>query len=103
MTGYRVVPEALRSTTKEIQEAAELWGQIFKVLDAARMGPLTLGFAGMFADAPRRYNESLDVILDKVKNNKEAIEAFAGELDAVARDYEQRDFEYYRKFGYLEQ
>lgn len=101
MTSYKAVPGKLRATTTQLQEAANEWDQAYKVLEATKMGPMTLGIIGKMAGAPDRYNAALESVLDGLKKIKKAIEGAGAELDAVARTYEQKDCEYYEKFGYL--
>lgn len=101
MSGYEVVPDALRKTNTQLREAAELWDKAFKALEATRMEQSTMGVVGRMAGVPDTYNEALDIILDKLMIGKKSIEGAAEELNAVACDYEERDYEYYRKFGYM--
>ncbi|SDN70701.1 hypothetical protein [Allokutzneria albata] len=103
MTDYRVVPAALRKSVKEIHEAADAWTESRKVLDGLDMRGEYVGELARYEELPQAHNEALGVVVAQLRKGFEALENAALTLKKVADDYESRDAEYYRKFGYIDE
>ena len=101
-TGYEVVPEALRDAEKAWDTAMINWEFFHLVVrDDLVMGAGDMGLLGREQNFPAAYNAACTEIVDKLKAGARTLEASRDELDAVAREYEAKDAEYYEKFGYL--
>lgn len=105
MTDYRVVPEALRDMATEYQDAGDEWGRLVAVLDgaAAELRDDSLGLLGQVANFVSTYNDARTAMLKELRQAQQALSDAGDTLGDVARHYEDKDFEYYRKFGYIEE
>lgn len=101
MTGYKVVPQALRDNVKFLQDAADAWEQAKRALDHQQFDDSDLGILGRASGATRYYNDALADVLDRLREGIDALENAGVQLKAVADEYESRDAEYYRRFGYM--
>lgn len=100
MVDYRVVPDALRANVKKLYEVADRWNASKATLSGQNMAPDDLGFFGK--PVPPSYNSSLTTVERKLMEGFEALSNAAETLKKVADDYDSREAEYYRQFGYLE-
>lgn len=99
MVDFRVVPEALRSNVKELDEVAGAWSGAKGKLEHVWMADDALGLLG--GNAPARHNAALTEIVKRLGEGYTALHNAAEALKAVAALYAAKDEAYYRKFGYL--
>ncbi|WP_414937837.1 hypothetical protein [Amycolatopsis sp. cmx-11-51] len=101
-TGYYVVPDALRKNTDAWVTAGDAWYEFFKLGgDYAAMSNIDMGLLGVKTGFPRDYNVARETILKTARTGFEQIQEVRDNLDKVAKDYEDRDAEYYEQFGYM--
>jgi uncharacterized protein YukE len=102
MTGFKVVPQALRDNVKFLQDASDAWESAHNALNGKDLGANDIGLLGRASGAVRYHNEALHDVIDKLKKGSAVLEDAANKLKVIAEDYESRDARYYRKFGYLD-
>lgn len=102
MTGYKVVPEALRDNVKFLQEAADSWAAAHNALKGRDLGDSDIGLLGKLSSAVRNHNEALNAVVGCLNEGVTTLEEAARKLKRIADEYESRDAEYYAKFGYIE-
>ncbi|KZB79395.1 hypothetical protein [Amycolatopsis regifaucium] len=101
-TGYYVVPDALRKNTEAWQTASNAWNEFLRLgSDYAAMAETDMGLLGMKTGFPRDYNAARETILKTTRLGIEQIDDVRDNLDKVAKEYENRDAEYYERFGYM--
>ncbi|MEU3623157.1 hypothetical protein [Amycolatopsis coloradensis] len=101
-TGYYVVPDALRKNTDAWVIAGDAWYEFLKLAgDYAAMSDSDMGLLGRKTNFPRDYNVARETILKTTRTGYEQIQEVRDNLDKVAKDYEDRDAEYYERFGYM--
>ncbi|WP_409492364.1 hypothetical protein [Amycolatopsis sp. cmx-11-12] len=101
-TGYYVVPDALRKNADAWVNTGDAWNEFLKLgSDYAVMVPLDMGLLGMKTNFDRDYNAAREAIMKTTRTGIEQIEDVKAALDKVAKEYENRDAEYYEKFGYM--
>ncbi|WP_340681907.1 hypothetical protein LCL61_24645 [Amycolatopsis coloradensis] len=101
-TGYYVVPDALRKNTEAWVTTGDAWREfVDRGSDYAAMAPADMGLLGMKTGFPTDYNVARETILKTARIGIEQIDEVRGNLDKVAKEYENRDAEYYEKFGYM--
>ncbi|WP_424188616.1 hypothetical protein ACOBQX_10575 [Actinokineospora sp. G85] len=103
MVDYHVVPEALRKNSKEYFEIADAWTNARNSLSDAHMGPDDVGLLGKEAGVPRSHNSALNSVLGRLTQGFEALNNASLTLRAIADEYESREAQYYRKFGYIDE
>lgn len=101
MPGYKAVPAALRKGATEISEAATAWGAATEAVRTATLGANDYGLLGQ--GLVRVYNQVRDRMANELKTGTDRITTAATHLNNAATGYEQLDYNYYRKFGYLRQ
>ncbi|MEU4803086.1 hypothetical protein [Actinosynnema sp. NPDC023587] len=102
MVDFHVVPEAMRRNAKEFVDVADAWNNARSALLDAHLADDDLGLLGRTERVPQSHNAGLNNILDRLAKGFEALNNAALALRAVADEYESRDAEYYRQFGYLD-
>lgn len=101
-TGYSVVPESLRGTTTAWEESRDRWLLLASRMETEFYMPdNAMGLLGREQNFPRTYNEARATIGRKLSEGAEVLGGTSTDLDRVADEYEDRDYEYYKKFGYL--
>ncbi|MCO1582649.1 hypothetical protein M8C13_43585 [Crossiella sp. SN42] len=100
MTGYQVVPAALRANVKFLLDAADSWDNAHKKLHGKVLSPDDLGLLGKLASVPDNYNQALESVLKALKKGFIALDEAGKGLGQVANEYESKDAKFYRKFGY---
>ncbi|HEX6354104.1 hypothetical protein [Actinophytocola sp.] len=103
MTDFRVAPEALRRMATEYVDAGNEWAKMIAVLDAADLGENDLGLLGQMAQFPAAYDATRNLAVRELKQGQEALADAGRVLSDVAKHYEEKDFEFYKKFGYLDE
>lgn len=104
MTDFRVVPDALRKMASEYVDAGEEWAAMIRVLESATtLGEYDLGLLGQLSGFPSSYNSTRDAAVRELRQGQQALADAGATLSDVARHYEDKDFEFYRKFGYLDE
>jgi hypothetical protein len=101
-TGYDVAPDALRANKTAWDQAYDNWHEFFIGLsDDVVMGEGDMGLIGRLTGFSRDYNKARETIMQTVTSGEFQMQDVANALDAVAKRYEEKDGEYYAKFGYL--
>ncbi|MDT7726509.1 MAG: hypothetical protein QOI21_3085 [Actinomycetota bacterium] len=101
-TGYGVVPDALRDNKKAWDLAYDNWHEFLNGLNGdVVMGEGDMGLIGRLAGFPRDYNAARQTVMETVMSGEVQMQDIAHTLDEVAKTYEEKDGEYYEKFGYL--
>lgn len=105
MTDFRVVPEALRAMATEYLEAGDEWEQMLAAIDgpAATLGEHDLGFLGQVAGFVTTYNGAREAAVKELTKGRESLADAGATLSDIAKHYEDKDFEFYRKFGYVKE
>jgi uncharacterized protein YukE len=105
VTDYRVVPQALRDMATEYQDAGDEWARLVAVLDGheAALRDDALGLLGQVANFVTTYNDARTAMLKELRQAQQALSDAGDTLGDVARHYEDKEFEYYREFGYLKE
>lgn len=101
MTDFQVVPDALRRNVRFLYDAGDCWDAARKALDGEQLGDDALGELGQAHEVVREHNETLEAVLGTLREGVEVLERAGDSLNGVARTYEDKDAEYYEKFGYL--
>ncbi|QUG99467.1 hypothetical protein HUO13_00420 [Saccharopolyspora erythraea] len=101
-TGYSVVPDSLRGTTTAWEGSRDRWLQLASRMDGEFYMPdNAMGLLGREQNFPQSYNEARSTIARKLAEGAEVLATTSTDLDRVATEYEEKDYEYYKKFGYL--
>ncbi|MCX9190905.1 hypothetical protein C3Y87_05650 [Carbonactinospora thermoautotrophica] len=101
MVDFSVVPAALRANVKLLQQASENWQRAYSELNNRQLAEDALGLLAKMAGVPSAYNAALHDVADKIRRGSEVLTAAADALGAVAAEYERKDEEYAKKFGYI--
>ncbi|ADG99356.1 hypothetical protein Srot_2927 [Segniliparus rotundus DSM 44985] len=101
MSGFEVLPAVLRAEATTLQQSAQSWAKAKTTARATKMhGIQTLGYIGGTV-LPGIFNETMDVLADRLGEGERSIQGAASALAGVADVYEGKDEEYYREFGYI--
>lgn len=100
--GYYVVPDALRKNATAWEDVQHnLMGLVETARNDWNMNDGDMGIIGRNTNFVKQYNEARNEIIEKVvKDSYQSMET-KEKLDNVATTYEDKDAEYYKKFGYL--
>ncbi|MEU6832672.1 type VII secretion target [Nocardia beijingensis] len=101
MTSIRVVPEALRHQARAVAEAATYWDQAKKEIQSHPMRDHALGV--LVDDVPQMFNKICEQVVDHFERSRASIQSAGDGLSNCATVYEQKDHEWYRQFGYLDE
>lgn len=99
--GWRVVPQALRTTQFAFDNAAFRWGTLRGALLDLRLSELDLGIIGKVEGIVVDYNHALETIDKKTETGQRRLTDSGAALRTVADVYESQDQSYYESFGYL--
>jgi hypothetical protein len=105
VTDYRVVPEALRTMATEYLEAGDEWQEMVDVIDGpeATLAEHDLGLLGEMAGFVTTYNSARTEAVKELTRGRQSLADAGATLGDVAKHYEDKDFEFYRKFGYVKE
>jgi uncharacterized protein YukE len=105
VTDYRVVPEALRTMATEYVEAGDEWQQMVDAINGpeATLAEHDLGVLGELAGFVTSYNSSRTEAVNELARGRQSLADAGATLSDVAKHYEEKDFEFYRKFGYVKE
>ncbi|MEV6276357.1 hypothetical protein [Nocardia sp. NPDC051832] len=99
MTDFRVVPDALRTQAKELESTSGHYLTSSRYVADNRMGAYVLGVHGR--DVATVFNDQLLLAVEsKLKQTQKSIQEAAEKIAYVAWVFENKDYEYYQKFGY---
>ncbi|MQY20511.1 type VII secretion target [Nocardia macrotermitis] len=99
MTDFHVCPQALRMQADEIKNTATHYETSARHIGEHRMARFTLGIFGQ--DVANVFNDTLTDVSDKLTKGKKTIASAGDGISACAKNYENLDADYYRKFGYI--
>ncbi|MQA86381.1 MAG: hypothetical protein GEV03_17540 [Streptosporangiales bacterium] len=99
---YKVVPDALRKAVQFVDGAADGWQNAKNALNGQSLGGDDLGLLGNKAEVPPKYNEALQDTVQNLTDGEKKLREAATALGKVAKVYESKDEEYYKKFGYVD-
>ncbi|MFC9896829.1 type VII secretion target [Nocardia sp. NPDC127579] len=101
MTDFHVVPQSLRTAANEMGDAADNWETAQSEI---RQFPLKTGSCGSYAEfAPQAFTQIADVVATKLVQSKGHISQGVEVLKLAAKLYEEKDYEFYSKFGYQDE
>lgn len=104
MTDYHVVPAALRGAQQSWDYASDVWTEFTGGLSGrALLSEHSMGVLGRMSGFTKDYNNAVDEIRGKADAGTNQLARTGMALAEVAADYEGRDEDYYRKFGYIDE
>jgi uncharacterized protein YukE len=105
VTDYRVAPQALRDMAGQYQDAGDQWQRLVAVLDGAEatLADRDLGLLGQWSGFVGTYNDARTAAIKELEQGQQALSSAGDALSDVARHYEDKEFEYYREFGYVKE
>ncbi|MQA87864.1 MAG: hypothetical protein GEV03_25380 [Streptosporangiales bacterium] len=99
---YHVVPESLRKMAQRLGQIAKLYEDATGWVQGISMRPYDLGLLGAMAKLPDTYNQGTLKFQAEFRQAGERTRDAESALKKVAEVYEDKDAEWWRRFGYTD-